>query len=168
MVALPESVEDVRALVLSVIARNANQATWEAIHAKAQAATGSVEKTSLYELLGIPRDPALAQRALDLAGLAWARHTYGTVSVGPGWANAAVVMFWLVAALALAGALAGAGRGLPAYVVAAPVLLYLSVVFLAFETPRYRTAIDPFIVMLAAAALVTGTEALRRRRSARA
>ncbi len=52
---------------LSVIARNANQATWEAIHAKAQAATGSVEKTSLYELLGIPRDPALAQRALDLA-----------------------------------------------------------------------------------------------------
>ena len=52
---------------LSVIARNANQATWEAIHAKAQAATGSVEKTSLYELLGISRDPALAQRALDLA-----------------------------------------------------------------------------------------------------
>jgi 4-amino-4-deoxy-L-arabinose transferase-like glycosyltransferase len=108
------------------------------------------------------------RRALDLAGLAWARHTYGTVSVGPGWANAAVVMFWLVAALAIAGAFTAAARGLPAYVVAAPVLLYLSVVFLAFETPRYRTAIDPFIVMLAAAALVTGTEAWRRRRSARA
>jgi len=108
------------------------------------------------------------QRALDLAGLTWARHTYSTVSVGPGWANAAIVMFWLVGALAVAGAFTAAARAMPAYVVAAPVLLYLSVVFLAFETPRYRTALDPFVVMLAAAALVTGTEALRRRRSARA
>jgi 4-amino-4-deoxy-L-arabinose transferase-like glycosyltransferase len=108
------------------------------------------------------------QRALDLAGLTWARHTYGTVSVGPGWANAAVVMFWLVGALALAGAFTAAGRGVPTFVVVAPVLLYISVVFLAFETPRYRTAIDPFIAILAAAALVTAGEALRRRRSARA
>ena len=28
--------------------------------------------------------------------------------------------------------------------------MYLSVVFLVVETPRYRTAIDPFIVLLAA------------------
>ena len=28
--------------------------------------------------------------------------------------------------------------------------MYLSVVFLAAETPRYRAAIDPFIVLLAA------------------
>jgi len=33
------------------------------------------------------------------------------------------------------------------------VLMYLSVVFLVVETPRYRTAIDPFIVLLAALAL---------------
>ena len=33
--------------------------------------------------------------------------------------------------------------------------MYLSVVFLVVETPRYRTAIDPFIVLLATAALVT-------------
>ena len=32
--------------------------------------------------------------------------------------------------------------------------MYLSVVFLVVETPRYRTPIDPFIVMLAALALV--------------
>ena len=31
--------------------------------------------------------------------------------------------------------------------------MYLSVVFLVVETPRYRTAIDPFIVLLAALAL---------------
>ena len=35
-----------------------------------------------------------------------------------------------------------------------PALMYLSVVFLVIETPRYRTPIDPFIVMLAALALV--------------
>jgi len=52
---------------LAVIARNADLATWSAIHAKAQAATGQVEKTSLYQLLGAASDPALAQRALDLA-----------------------------------------------------------------------------------------------------
>jgi aminopeptidase N len=52
---------------LGVIARNADLATWNAIHAKAQTATGQVEKTSLYQLLGAASDPALAQRALDLA-----------------------------------------------------------------------------------------------------
>ena len=50
-----------------MIARNADEATWDAIHAKAQAATGSVERTSLYELLGRRHDEALARRALDLA-----------------------------------------------------------------------------------------------------
>jgi hypothetical protein len=34
--------------------------------------------------------------------------------------------------------------------------MYLSVVFLAVETPRYRTALDPFVVLLAAAALAAG------------
>jgi len=52
---------------LSVIARNANAANWEAVHAKAKAASGAVERTALYELLGRTRDEALARRALDLA-----------------------------------------------------------------------------------------------------
>jgi hypothetical protein len=38
---------------------------------------------------------------------------------------------------------------------AMPILMFFSVVFLVVETPRYRTPIDPFIVLLAAAALVT-------------
>jgi 4-amino-4-deoxy-L-arabinose transferase-like glycosyltransferase len=106
------------------------------------------------------------RRALDLAGLSWSRHTYSTVSVEPGWADAGVVCFWLVGALALAGALlTRAGRRTPLHVVLVPALLYLSVVFLAFETPRYRTGIDPFVVLLAAVALVTGADALRSRRA---
>ena len=52
---------------LGVVARNADEAQWNAIHAKAQAAAGSVERTSLYQLLGATDDDKLARRALDLA-----------------------------------------------------------------------------------------------------
>ena len=52
---------------LGVIARNADEATWEALHAKAKATTGAVERTSLYQLLGATTDASLARRALDLA-----------------------------------------------------------------------------------------------------
>jgi MYXO-CTERM domain-containing protein len=100
-------------------------------------------------------------RALDLAGLTWSRHTYSTVSVAPGWADAGVVMFWVFALLAIAGALTRRARRIPLPVAAIPVLLWLSVVFLVFETPRYRTGIDPFVVLLAALALVAGRDAVR-------
>lgn len=52
---------------LRVIARNADEGTWNAIHAKAQAATGFAERTSLYQLLGATTNEALARRALDIA-----------------------------------------------------------------------------------------------------
>ena len=52
---------------LTVIARNADVAKWDVIHAKAKTATGAVERTTLYELLGHTKDEALAVRALDLA-----------------------------------------------------------------------------------------------------
>jgi aminopeptidase N len=52
---------------LGVIAHNADEPTWNAIHAKAQAATSFAERNSLYELLGATDNDALAHRALDLA-----------------------------------------------------------------------------------------------------
>jgi aminopeptidase N len=52
---------------LQVIARNADEATWNAIHARARTATTALERTSLYQLLGAAHDDALARRALDLA-----------------------------------------------------------------------------------------------------
>jgi 4-amino-4-deoxy-L-arabinose transferase-like glycosyltransferase len=107
------------------------------------------------------------RRALDLAGIAWARHTYSTVSVSRGWAGAGIAGFWIVGALALAGAFTAPARRIPLYVAAVPLCLYLSVVFLAFETPRYRTGIDPFIVLLAAIALAAGWDAVSRRRARR-
>ena len=52
---------------LGVIARNADAATWDAIHAKAKAAGSFAERTSLYQLLGRAQDEKLAQRTLELA-----------------------------------------------------------------------------------------------------
>ncbi len=92
-------------------------------------------------------------RILDLGGLDWARHTATTISVSPGWGMVGVVCFWCFALLALAGAFTRRARAAPPWLWAVPLLMYLSVVFLVVETPRYRTAIDPFIVLLAALAL---------------
>jgi aminopeptidase N len=52
---------------LTVIASNADAATWDALHRKARETTGTVERTTLYELLGEAKDQALARKALDLA-----------------------------------------------------------------------------------------------------
>lgn len=93
------------------------------------------------------------RRMLDLAGLRRSRATAATLTIDHKWADRGIVCFWIVAALALAGALAGVARRTPAWVWAVPVLMFLSVVFLVVETPRYRTPIDPFVILLAAAAL---------------
>lgn len=92
-------------------------------------------------------------RMFELGGLDWSRHTAATISVTPGWAMAGVYCFWVFTLLAIAGAFTKLARRTPLFVWMVPVLLYLSVVFLVVETPRYRTGIDPFIVMLAALAL---------------
>lgn len=52
---------------LSLFARNATPAQWDMLRSFAKASTGSVERSSLYQLLGIAKDEALAKRALDLA-----------------------------------------------------------------------------------------------------
>jgi aminopeptidase N len=52
---------------LRVIARNADAATWDAIHEKARETSSALERSALYQLLGRAQDEALARRALDLA-----------------------------------------------------------------------------------------------------
>jgi 4-amino-4-deoxy-L-arabinose transferase-like glycosyltransferase len=93
------------------------------------------------------------RRMLDLAGMDWSIHTAATISATRGWAIAGVICFWIFALLALAGAFTRQARAAPWWLWTVPLLMYLSVVFLVVETPRYRTAIDPFIVLLAACAL---------------
>jgi 4-amino-4-deoxy-L-arabinose transferase-like glycosyltransferase len=103
------------------------------------------------------------RRLLDVASWQWSRHTSSTISVDPGWADAGVISFWIFAALAIVGATRRAARRVPWFVWVLPLAMYLSVVFLAAETPRYRAAIDPFIVLLAAIAVTQATSTLCRR-----
>jgi 4-amino-4-deoxy-L-arabinose transferase-like glycosyltransferase len=93
------------------------------------------------------------RRMLDLAGIDWSIHTAATISATRGWAIAGVICFWIFALLAIFGATTRRARAAPLWVWTVPLLMYLGVVFLVVETPRYRTAIDPFIVLLAALAL---------------
>jgi 4-amino-4-deoxy-L-arabinose transferase-like glycosyltransferase len=93
------------------------------------------------------------RRLFDVASWRWSRHTASTISVTPGWSDAGVVSFWIFAALALAGATRRAARRVPLFVWTMPLVMFLSVIFLAAETPRYRAPLDPFVVLLAAIAI---------------
>ena len=102
------------------------------------------------------------RRLLDVANRRWSRHTAATISADAGWADAGVYCFWAFALLALFGATRRAARRVPAFVWAVPLVMYLSVVFLAIETPRYRAPLDPFLILLAALALTARRRGARR------
>ncbi|MQP76498.1 M1 family peptidase [Stenotrophomonas sp. MYb238] len=64
----PESLPaDLRRTVLGVVARNADAATWDKLHALAKKETSSMVRDQYYGLLAQAKDKALAQRALDMA-----------------------------------------------------------------------------------------------------
>ncbi|HEX8308464.1 MAG TPA: M1 family metallopeptidase [Allosphingosinicella sp.] len=56
-----------RSTILAVTARNVDPAGWERLRTQARAERNPLVKAQLYRLLGSAADPALAQRALDLA-----------------------------------------------------------------------------------------------------
>jgi aminopeptidase N len=56
-----------RKIVLAVVARHADAATWDGLRARAQAEKTPLLKSNLYTLLGVAKDKALAERALQLA-----------------------------------------------------------------------------------------------------
>jgi len=56
-----------RRLILGIVARNADEATWNDLRLRAQKEKSAMIKDSLYSLLAISKDKKLAQRALDLA-----------------------------------------------------------------------------------------------------
>lgn len=101
-------------------------------------------------------------RMFELAGLQRARETSATISIPAGWAVAGVACFWLFVLLAVAGARTARARATPGLVWLVPLLFAASVVFLTLETPRYRTAVEPFVVLLAALAVARVLERRRR------
>jgi aminopeptidase N len=56
-----------RKVILEVVARQADAATWDALHAAALAEKSPMIKNNMYDMLASAQDNALAQRALDLA-----------------------------------------------------------------------------------------------------
>jgi aminopeptidase N len=56
-----------RRTLYGVVARNADAATWDKLHAMAKAETSALVKDGLYRLLATAKDDALAQRALAMA-----------------------------------------------------------------------------------------------------
>lgn len=57
----------IRKAILSVVARHADAAQWDALRAAAAAEKSPMIKDQLFNLLAAPQDPALAARALELA-----------------------------------------------------------------------------------------------------
>ncbi|WOB48515.1 M1 family metallopeptidase [Xanthomonas hydrangeae] len=58
---------ELRDSVLGAVARNADTATWDALHALAKQETSSMVRDTYYDFLSMPIDEALAKRALALA-----------------------------------------------------------------------------------------------------
>ena len=101
------------------------------------------------------------RRLLELeSSIAWRASTYN-IGVPRSTARVGVLGFWLVALLALVGASSALRRRAPRWLWITPALLYLSVVFVNAETPRFRAPIDPFLIMIAACALVTAAARAR-------
>jgi 4-amino-4-deoxy-L-arabinose transferase-like glycosyltransferase len=94
------------------------------------------------------------RRLLELDGsLAWRASAYD-IGVSTTTADAGVASFWLLLLLAIAGAFTGLARRAPRWLWFIPALLFLSVVFVNGETPRFRAPLDPFLIMASACAVM--------------
>lgn len=100
-------------------------------------------------------------RLLDLTGTGVERWA-ARYEAYPAWlASLSVYTFWAVGLLALGGAIRGARRVPLAFWLCPVVLLIPSALFLG--STRYRSPADPFVVMLAAVALLAGWRKRRGR-----
>lgn len=111
-----------------------------------------------------PAAPAKAifynsMRLLELGkGPGNGRLSYEAVGIGSRLARLATLAFYALALLALAGAATRAARGGPKWLMLlAPLLLWLSVVVISGDV-RYRLPLEPFVVWLAALAVVAAWE----------
>jgi hypothetical protein len=92
-------------------------------------------------------------RLLDLHGVDRIRFGAQTIGLPPGVTVGGAIMFYLVALLALAGVFVPATRRAPRALWIIPGLQFLTTVLVIVETPRFRTPLEPFILLLAALSL---------------
>ena len=78
------------------------------------------------------------RRMLDLAGMDWSIHTASTISADARAGDRGRDLLLDLRAAGAVGAFTRRARAAPLWFWAVPLLMYLSVVFLVVETPRYR------------------------------
>jgi len=94
-------------------------------------------------------------RLFDLTGTGFGKFAAGFVGLDPSLAEVGILSFYPTAVLALIGAFTTAARRSPLYVWLFPVLIVISVVLISGSS-RYRTPVEPFLVLLAALAVDAG------------
>jgi 4-amino-4-deoxy-L-arabinose transferase-like glycosyltransferase len=99
-------------------------------------------------------------RLLNLTGPGIERGFAGGEGYSPTLAQDSVYAFWVVLALAIAGAFTRAARAAPKAVWGCPIVILLSTAILLGLT-RYRSPADPFFVLLAALGLISLTSRVR-------
>ncbi len=106
-------------------------------------------------------------RLFDLEGLWISQMTArADADASRGWADLSVFNFWTVGVIAILGIFTRAARRIPRVVWLIPFLLWLSVAPVTTGTPRFRAALDPFVILLAALAIeIVGARWRARRRS---
>jgi 4-amino-4-deoxy-L-arabinose transferase-like glycosyltransferase len=79
-------------------------------------------------------------------------------------ADLGVFIFWLVGLLAILGCFTLAARRVPRALWLVPVVIWASEAAITTGTPRFRAALDPFVILLAAFAIQAVARAVSRRR----
>jgi len=104
-----------------------------------------------------------SRRMLELEGSTAWQISASSLDIPIATARIGVYSFWLLCLLALAGAFTVAARRGPWWLWLTAVLLWLSSAAVNGETPRFREAVDPFLILLGACALAWTAEALAAR-----
>lgn len=95
------------------------------------------------------------RRLLELEGTFTWEASASSIGIPVATAKIGVFSFWLLCLLAIAGIFTSEARRGPRWLWTAPLLLWLSVALVNAETPRFREAIDPFVILLASCTLAT-------------
>jgi hypothetical protein len=103
------------------------------------------------------------RRLLELEGARAWKISAASIGLPIATARIGVFSFWLLGLLALAGVFTISVRRGPKWLWLGPLLLWLSVGLVNSETPRFREAIDPFLILLGACAVEAALRAVWER-----
>jgi 4-amino-4-deoxy-L-arabinose transferase-like glycosyltransferase len=103
-------------------------------------------------------------RLADLQGsFVWRRSARTDTDATAVFADLGVYCFWAVGLLAIGGLFTRAARRVPLSLWSVPFLIWLSEAPITTGTPRFRAALDPFFILLAACAVEAVLSAVGRR-----